>query len=118
MNTGIKRHGEGATDRIGISKFLDFLVESMEKEIYEECLTNSVARLVYECESGLIEITMYSNGKCEVDVIHSNGHESPLLKSTITGMMPDWWSIHTEALNDFEEEREFKDYLWRNCRYW
>ena len=117
MNTVTKRREEDVTNRMGISKLLDVLIETMEKEIYEECLTSSVARTVYECKSGLIEITMNCNGKCEVEVVHSNGHESPLLVSTITGMMPDWGFIHESALKDFEEAREFEDYLWRNCRY-
>ncbi len=118
MNTGTKSYEEVATNRMGISKFLDILVERMENEIYEECLTNSMAHITYECESGFIEITMYNNGKCDVNVIHGNGHESPLLVSTITGMMPDWWSIQSEAEKSNEERLDFEDYLWRNCRYW
>ena len=99
--------------------FLTSIIEKIEERIYAECLGDDHVFVNIESNDGWIEVYMKSDGTCEVVVCHSkNEHESPMLESTITGMLPDWWSIHTRAEEDEREEQEFQDYLWANCRYW
>lgn len=99
--------------------FLDALVEKIEQAIYEECLTEDWVSVNAEYHDGWIEVFVKKDGTCEVSVCHSdNEHESPTLEATIAGMVPDWYSVQTKALEDKREEQEFKDYLWRFCRYW
>lgn len=99
--------------------FLASLVEKMEQAIYDECLSEDRISLNVEYASGTIEISMTSQGDCEVEVIHAdNEHTSPTLEATIAGKMPDWWSIQSRAEEEERQEQEFRDYLWRNCRYW
>lgn len=99
--------------------FLQSIVDRIEEAIYSECLFEDRIFENIEFKDGWIEISMNSNGSCEVSVCHlDNEHESPRLEATIAGMLPDWWSVRTRAEEDEREEQEFQDYLWRNCRYW
>lgn len=99
--------------------FLASLVEKMEKAIYDECLLENRISLNVKYASGTIEIYMTSQGDCKVAVIHAdNEHNSPTLEATIAGSVPDWWAIRSRAEEDERTEQEFRDYLWRNCRYW
>ena len=99
--------------------FLQSIVDRIEEAIYSECLFEDRISENIEYKDGWIEISMNSNGSCEVSVCHlDNEHESPRLEATIAGMLPDWWSVRTRAEEDEREEQEFRDYLWRNSRYW
>ncbi len=101
------------------ASFLQSIVDSIEEAIYSECLWEDRISENIEYKDGWIEISMNSNGSCEVSVCHlDNEHESPRLEATIAGMLPDWWSVRTRAEDDEREEQEFRDYLWRNSRYW
>ena len=110
---------ETAQEMASRTLFLQQLVDMIEERIYSECLTEDYVCLNIEYADGWIEVYMKSYGTCDVAVYHSkNEHESPTLEATITGMLPDWWSIHTRAEEDDRAEQEFQDYLWTNCRYW
>ena len=99
--------------------FLQSIVDRIEEAIYSECLWEDRIYESIDYNDGWIEIYMKSDGTTEVTVCHSdNEHESPRLEATIAGMLPDWWSIRTRSEEDEREEQEFRDYLWRNCRYW
>lgn len=99
--------------------FLQSIVDRIEETIYSECLREDRIYESIDYNDGWIEIYMKSDGTTEVTVCHSeNEHESPRLEDTIAGMLPDWWSIRTRSEEDEREEQEFRDYLWRNCRYW
>ena len=99
--------------------FLQSIVDRIEEAIYSECLFEDRIYENIEYKDGWIEIYVKSDGTTEVTVCHSdNEHESPRLEATIAGMLPDWWSVRTRAEEDEREEQEFRDYLWRNCRYW
>ena len=99
--------------------FLASLVERMEEAIYDECLSENRISLNVEYASGTIEIYMTSQGNCEVAVIHANNeHNSPTLEATIAGLVPDWSTIQSKAEEEERTEQEFRDYLWRNSRYW
>lgn len=101
------------------ASFLQSIVDRIEEAIYSECLFEDRISENIEYKDGWIEISMNSNGSCEVSVCHlDNEHESPRLEATIAGMLPDWWSVRTRAEEDEREEQEFRDYLWRNSRYW
>lgn len=101
------------------ASFLQSIVDRIEEAIYSECLWEDRISENIEYKDGWIEISMNSNGSCEVSVCHlDNEHESPRLEATIAGMLPDWWSVRTRAEEDEREEQEFRDYLWRNSRYW
>ena len=101
------------------ASFLQSIVDRIEEAIYSECLWEDRISENIEFKDGWIEISMNSNGSCEVSVCHiDNEHESPRLEATIAGMLPDWWSVRTRAEEDEREEQEFRDYLWRNSRYW
>lgn len=101
------------------ASFLQSIVDRIEEAIYSECLFEDRISENIEYKDGWIEISMNSNGSCEVSVCHlDNEHESQMLEATIAGMMPDWWSVRTRAEEDEREEQEFRDYLWRNSRYW
>lgn len=101
------------------ASFLQSIVDRIEEAIYSECLFENRISENIEYKDGWIEISMNSNGSCEVSVCHlDNEHESPRLEATIAGMLPDWWSVRTRAEEDEREEQEFRDYLWRNSRYW
>lgn len=101
------------------SLFLVSLVKKVKQAIYDECLSGNRIILNEKCASGTIEIYMTSQGDCEVLVLHAdNEHRSPTLEATIVEMMPDWWSIQSKAEDEEREEQEFRDYLWRNSRYW
>lgn len=102
-----------------MANFLQSIVTMIEEAIYAECLCENRIFEKVEYRDGWIEISMNSNGGCEVSVCHlDNEHESPRLEATIAGMLPDWWSVRTRAEEDEREEQEFRDYLWRNSRYW
>ena len=97
---------------------IDSLVKKMEQAIYNECLFEDRISLNVEYTSGIIEIHMKSNGDCEVGIVHfGNEHNSPTLESTISGLMPDWYSIKSQAEKEEKEEKEYQDYLWKCCRY-
>lgn len=99
--------------------FLQSIVDRIEEAIYSECLLEDRIYESIDYNDGWIEIYMKSDGTTEVTVCHSeNEHESPRHEDTIAGMLPDWWSIRTRSEEDEREEQEFRDYLWRNCRYW
>lgn len=101
------------------ASFLQSIVDRIEKAIYSECLFEDRISDNIKYKDGWIEIYMKSDGTTEVTVFHSdNVHESPRLEATIAGMLPDWWSVRTRAEEDEREEQEFRDYLWRNSRYW
>lgn len=101
------------------ASFLQSIVNRIEEAIYYECLWEDRIYENIEFKDGCIAISMNSNGGCEVSVCHlDNWHESPRLESTIADMLPDWWSVRTRAEEDDREEQEFRDYLWRNSRYW
>lgn len=101
------------------ASFLQSIVDRIEEAIYSECLFEDRISENIEYKDGWIEISMNSNGSCVVSVCHlDNEHESPRLEATIAGMLPDWWSVRTRAEEDEREEQEFRDYLWRNSRYW
>ena len=98
--------------------FLDSIVKRMEKEMYDRCQFEDSVSLNFEYASGTIEVVVTKDGGCDVAVVHSgNEHISPTLEATIAGVMPDWWSIQTRSEQDGRDERDFKDYLWKNCRY-
>lgn len=99
--------------------FMQSIVDRIEEAIYSECLWEDRIYESIDYNDGWIEIYMKSDGTTEVTVCHSeNEHESPRLEDTIACMLPDWWSIRTRYEEDEREEQEFRDYLWRNCRYW
>ena len=101
------------------ASFLQSIVDRIEEAIYSECLWEDRISENIEFKDGWIEISMNSNASCEVAVCHIDDvHESPRLEATIAGMLPDWWSVRTRAEEDEREEQEFRDYLWRNSRYW
>ena len=101
------------------ASFLQSVVNRIEEAIYSECLWEDRISENIEHKDGWIEISMNSNGGCEVSVCHiDNDHKSPRLEATIAVMLPDWWSVRTRAEEDEREEQEFRDYLWRNSRYW
>mgnify|MGYP003571443047 CR=1 FL=1 len=102
-----------------MAKFLQELADRIEQAIYEECLTEDRISVNVEYHDGWIEVYMKSDGTCEVAVCHSdNDHESPTLEATIAGILPDWYSVRTRALEEERKEEEFRDDLWRCCRYW
>lgn len=99
--------------------FLQSIVDRIEEAIYSECLFEDRISENIEYKDGLIEIYMRSDGTTEVTVCYSYyEHESPRLEATIAGMQPDWWPVCTRAKEDEREEQEFRNYLWRNSRYW
>ena len=100
------------------AKFLQELADRIEQAIYEECLTEDWISVNVEYHDGWIEVFMKNDGTCEVAVCHSdNEHVSPTLEATIAGILPDWYSVKTRALEEERKEQEFRDYLWRYCRY-
>ena len=99
--------------------FLQSVVDRIEEAIYSECLWKDRMSENIEYKAGWIEISMNSNGGYEGSVCHlDNEHKSPRLEAAIAGMLPYWWSVRTRAEEDEREEQEFRDYLWRNSRYW
>ena len=104
------------SDRNGRA-FLSSLIRKIEERIYAECLTEDKVSVSVRYGAGTIEVLVSSDGTNEVAVCHDNGHESPTMESTIAGMIPDWWAIHDMAVVVDAQEKEFEDYLWRNCRF-
>lgn len=96
---------------------LSKISEDMHGKVYESALENS-AHGCYEFKSGWIEVSMFRTGEVEVMVVHHNEHESPRLEKAIECCLPDWYEVEAEAEKDMREEQEFRDYLWRNSRYW
>lgn len=108
---------EGKKLATGRSGFISAIIKEIEDRIFEECLNDDKVFVVIRCKSGSVEVSMKSDGTNEVAVCHNNDHTSPTLEATITGMLPDWWSVQTRAEEEERKEQEFRDYLWRNFRY-
>lgn len=100
-------------------EILSKISDTMRQRVYESALENSTAYGTFEYNAGWVEVTMHRNGNVEVIVCHSdNEHQSPTLEKAIADWLPDWGEVEEEAEKDEREELEFRDYLWRNCRYW
>lgn len=91
--------------------------DKIHDDIYESAFDSSHTYTVFEFKSGWINVYMDENGDVEVLVSHYNEHQSPALEKAICACLPDWRGIEDEKEMDQREEQEFRDYLWRNCRY-
>ena len=99
--------------------FLTSIIDKIESAIYAECLMYDYVYVNVVSKDGWIDVFMNRDGTNEVLVCHNdNDHESHTLEAAITAMLPDWRLIQNEAEREAEEEREFQDYLWWNCRNW
>lgn len=93
--------------------------EGIREKIYESSLECDCAFGSFPFPSGVIEVEVNRNGEVYVCVSHKeNDHASPTLEALIADCIPDWYDVEAEAKKDLREEEEFRDYLWRNCRYW
>ena len=109
---------ESGAGKPSLRPFIASIIDDIEARIFEECLQDDKIWMNVEYKDGWIEIYMTSKGDREVIVTHSgNEHESPTLASTIAGLLPDWYSVQTRAIEEERKEQEFRDYLWRNCRF-
>lgn len=93
------------------------IADGMRDRIYEASLECDNAYGSFEFGPASVEVDVSRYGEVNVCVVHDNEHSSPLLEKAIGDHLPDWSDVEAEAEKDRREEEEFRDYLWRNCRY-
>lgn len=99
------------------AKLFAKVAKEVHDSIYESSLESDNAYASFDCKSGTIEVELTRFGDVNVSVVHENDHSSPTLEKAISEHLPDWSDVEAEAEKDMREEQEFRDYLWRNCRY-
>lgn len=96
-----------------LNDFVSKISSEMYSEIYESFLEKSKVSGSFEFGECFIDIEI-TEGYVEVSVIHENErHISHNIEKMIEDRMPKWYDVE----KDYNEEKDFKDYLWNNCRF-
>lgn len=99
------------------SILLSKIASGVRESIYESCLESDKTSYSIDVKSGCIEIELTRYGDVKISIGHDSELPTPNLENSIISCLPDWDDVEAKAEKDMREEQEFRDYLWRNCRY-